>query len=261
MYKIIIILKKLIPYSVRIFGRKANWRIRYFFSCLFRKTKFKVFCPIANKEFKKFIKKGNDLQTPLNGARRRQRLIWLYLTKELNFLKDSLTILHVAPEFSFFEILKNQKNINYFPGDKMVDGYSNQKGINNIDLTELYYENDFFDIIICNHVLEHIPDDKKAISEMFRVLKKGGKAIVTVPMDEKLEKTKEDPSITSPADRKKHFGQWDHLRIYATDIKNRFEEKGFKTELIKYANNFSLDEFNKMGLCSDFIIVGEKPMQ
>jgi len=255
---IVIIAKKIIPHDIRVFLRKVNWRLRYFILIFGKSYKEKVFCPIANKEFKTFIKIGNELRTPSNGAKNRQRLVWLYLTKELNILQDSLRVLHIAPELSYFEILKKQKNINYFPGDKMVAGYSNQKGINNIDLTELNYEDNFFDIIVCNHVLEHIPDDIKAISEMYRVLKKGGKAIVTVPIDENLEKTYENPNITSPTDREKHFGQWDHVRMYAVDIKQRFADNGFHTELIKYSNIFSSEEFNKMGLCSDSIIVNEK---
>ena len=258
MRAITILAKKIIPFKVRIFVRKANWRLKYFFLTFGKRYKNSVFCPIANKEFKTFIKSGNDYITPSNGAKSRQRTVWLYLTKELNILTEPLKILHIAPELSYFEILKKQKNIEYFAGDKMVAGYSNQKGVDNVDLTGLNYENDFFDVIICNHVLEHIPDDKKAISEMFRALKKGGKAVVTVPMDENLEKTNENPNITSPADRKKHFGQWDHLRMYSTDIKQRFENEGFNTELIKYADNFSANEFQKMRLCSDFIIVAEK---
>jgi ubiquinone/menaquinone biosynthesis C-methylase UbiE len=127
-----------------------------------------------------------------------------------------------------------------------------------VDLTALTYENDFFDLIICNHVLEHIPDDKKAISEMYRALKKGGKAVITVPIDENLEKTYEDSNITSPADRLKHFGQWDHVRSYAKDIKQRFENEGFNTELIQYADHFSSEEFNRMGLRDDYIVVGTK---
>jgi len=255
---IVILGKKIIPFKIRIFFRKVNWNLRYFVATFGKFYENKVFCPIANREFKTFITLGNDKRTPSNGAKCRQRLVWLYLTKELNILHDSLKILHVAPELSYFEVLKKQKNIEYFPGDKMVDGYSNQKGVNNIDLTELKYDNDFFDLIICNHVLEHISDDRKAISEIYRVLKNGGKAIVTVPIDENLEKTREDPCIISPVDRKKYFGQWDHLRVYATDVKQRFENEGFNTEMIRYASKFSAEERSKMGLSLDLIIVGKK---
>ena len=256
--KTVILAKKIIPFSVRFFLRKINRMLKYFFVSLGKSGKNKVYCPIANREFKTFIKLGSNLITPSNGARNRQRLVWLYLTKELNILNRPFKILHIAPEISYFEILKHQKNIEYFPGDKMADGYSNQKGVNKIDITALDCESNYFDLIICNHVLEHIPDDSKAISEMFRVLKDGGKAVVTVPMDEKLEKTFEDPNIISPAERKKYFGQWDHLRRYALDVKQRFEKEGFNTQLIRYAVHFSQQEFEKMGLSNDFIIVGEK---
>jgi SAM-dependent methyltransferase len=217
-----------------------------------------VYCPIEERKFKAFVEIGNDSLTPSNGARKRQRLVWLYLKQELNILTKPATILHVAPELSYFEKLRNKKHLIYIPVDKMVEGYANQKGINQMDLINLGYEDNTFDYIICNHVLEHIPDDKKAMSEMFRVLKRSGTAVITVPLDEKSDKTFEDANITSPKDRQRYFGQWDHLRLYGVDIKNRLEEVGFSVELNKYGNNFSEKEFKKYGLCADLIVVAVK---
>lgn len=251
--------KKIIPHNIRIFLRKVNWKRHYFIQNLFSKPNSnKVYCPIAKKEFKSFIKINHHLLTPSNGARERQRLIWHYLVHELHILDKPARILHVAPELPFLEILKRQKNLEYVAADKMVDGYSNQKGIENIDLTELKFDDASFDYVLCNHVLEHIPDDRAAISEIYRVMKMGGTGVITVPINEEFKETYEDNTITSPKERKKHFGQWDHVRWYAQDIKYRFEEVGFSVEMNRYSDNFSEAEFKKFGFCKDILIVLRK---
>ena len=159
---------------------------------------------------------------------------------------------------SYYEKLSKCKNLTYVAGDKMVSGYSNQKGIINVDLTDLNFETNFFDLIICNHVLEHIQDDKKAIFEMFRVLKKGGKAVITVPINEKLNSTYEDSSITKASDRIKHFGQWDHVRWYGLDIKERISKVGFDVEMNRYSNNFSKKDYIRYGFSDSLIIIANK---
>jgi len=257
--KIVNSCKKLIPFSWRIFFRKLNWRCRYIQQLiLYDPLPHKVYCPIAKREFRRFIKSKNDLLTPTNGARCRQRLVWHYLENELHILNTPLRLLHIAPEFSYFQILSQQKNIDYVPGDKMVLGYSNQKGIHHIDLTDLKYDDLSFDCILANHVLEHIPDDKKAMTEIYRTLKIDGTGVITVPIDEKLDRTYEDPSIVLPEDRKKHFGQWDHVRSYALDIKERFEQVGFKVEINRYSSNFTKEEKEKYGFSDGIIIVLKK---
>ena len=248
--------KKLLPFELRIFFRKLNWKRRYIQQLILKKSlPHKVYCPIAKREFKRFIKSGNDLLTPSNGARCRQRMVWHYLENELNIRNARLRLLHIAPEYSFFQVLNKQKNIDYVPGDKMVLGYSNQKGINHIDLTDLKFEDSSFDCILANHVLEHITDDKKAMTEIYRTLKTEGVGVITIPIDENLDKTYEDSSVVSPKDREKHFGQWDHVRIYAPDIKERFEQAGFKVEMNRYLNKFSKEEKEKYGFMDGTIII------
>ncbi len=250
--------KKIVPLKIRIFFRKLNWRRYYLQQIIFGAPSRGVYCPIAKRNFKRFIKINGDLVTPSNGARRRQRLVWHYLENELDILTKNLRVLHIAPELSYLEILRKQKNLEYIPGDKMVQGYSNQKGIKNVDLTQLEFDHDYFDYVIANHVLEHIPDDKKAMTEIFRVLKNGGIGVITVPINEKLEKTYEDSTIILPDDREKHFGQWDHVRLYGLDIKKRFEEVGFEVEMNRYYESFSNDDYERFGLCQDIIIVVRK---
>lgn len=250
--------KKILPYDIRIVLRRLNWKKQYFCQNFSSKSESKVTCPIEQKEYKNFIKLGDDLLSPSNGARSRQRVVWLYLVNELKILTKKLSILHVAPEYSYYNILSKLDNIDYTTGDKMVEGYSNQKGIMNVDLTELCFEDNSFDHIICNHILEHIPDDKKAMSEILRALKPGGTAILTVPLDETLPATNEDPSINTPEERKRVFGQWDHLRMYGLDIQHRLESVGSSVDMNRYAEKFSPEEYKKYGLCKEIVIVAKK---
>src|SRR5690606_40218460 len=129
-----------------------------------------------------FIRHKGDRLSPGNGAHSRQRLVWHFLKHEIGILEKKLRVLHVAPELAFMAILKDRKNLEYVPGDKMVAGYSDQKGVRNIDLTALEFPDRSFDLVICNHVLEHIPDDLAAMREIHRVLAPGGKAVITVPI-------------------------------------------------------------------------------
>ena len=96
-----------------------------------------------------------------------------------------------------------------------------------MDVTDIQCEDNTFDVILTNHVLEHVPDDRKAMRELHRVLKPGGFAILQSPLNKKFEKTYEDPSITDPKERRKAFGQEDHVRVYGRDYKERLEEAGF----------------------------------
>jgi len=252
--------KKVIPQNIRVAIRKMRLDRKYRAqAAALPSSAPSVYCPIAQEEFKTFVKDGIHLVTPSNGAKGRQRIVWQYLENETRIFTDNVRLLHTAPELAFLERFRQQANLDYVAGDKMVDGYSNQDGILDIDLTDLTFEDNSFDYLLSNHVLEHIPDDRKAMSEIFRVLKKGGEAILTVPINESLSETLEDDSIVTPKDRQKHFGQWDHVRWYSIDIKDRLESVGFSVELIRYGVQFSEAEYNRLGLNKNFIIVAKKP--
>ena len=128
-----------------------------------------------------------------------------------------------------------------------------------IDITDINFGNDYFDFIICSHVLEHVQDDRKAMSELFRVLKPGGEAILQVPTSKYNKKTFEDFSITSPEEREKYFGQKDHVRIYGKDYKNRLESVGFKVKLYDIKKDLSIQDIKKYGLNKEEILyIGKK---
>ena len=116
------------------------------------------------------------------------------------------------------------------------------------------FKNDTFDLIICNHVLEHITDDRTAMSEIYRVLKKGGLGILQVPIDKDLEKTYEDKTLVSKKQRAKHFGQYDHVRIYGRDYKDRLENNGFIVNFIDYTREIEDDLIYKYGLIQGELI-------
>lgn len=153
----------------------------------------------------------------------RERLVYLYLLHETDIFDRSIKLLHVAPESRLRLVLHNKKNIDYLT----TDLYSNGVMVK-MDITNIQYPDNSFDVIICNHVLEHIIDDKKAMSELFRVLMPDGLAILQVPLSVSLKDSYEDYSITSASERERAFGRADHVRIYAKeDYKKRLEQTGF----------------------------------
>ena len=116
------------------------------------------------------------------------------------------------------------------------------------DICDLPFEDKTYDLILCNHVLEHIPDDLKAMSELYRVLKKGGTLIAQVPLDENRNSTFEDDSITDPQKRTEIFGQYDHLRIYGLDYYNRLSSVGFSNKAILLQDRLTQEEIERFGL-------------
>jgi len=176
----------------------------------------KVECTVCEKKFRKFLPYGNQGQDnrlcPSCLSLERHRLIWLYLKNKTNFFTDKLDVLHIAPEQPYYKRFEKMGNLNYTTAD-LESPIAKVK----MDIREMPFEDNAFDVLLCNHVLEHIDDELKATKEIYRVLKPGGWAILQVPLDSSLETTYEDSGITDPKEREKHFGQYDHLRIYGND--------------------------------------------
>ncbi len=192
--------------------------------------------PIDGKSFRKFLPYGYGEQrpnvlSPSTLSLERHRLIWLYLKNETDFFTKKIKVLHMAPEQCFLSLFIKQKNLDYTSADlysPIVDVKAN--------ILNLPFEDNSFDLVFCNHVLEHIEDDHKAMTELFRVLKKGGMGIFQIPQDLNLDKTYEDFSISSPEERMKHFGQYDHVRIYGRDYFKRLRKVGFQVDEIDYSS-------------------------
>ena len=179
----------------------------------------------------------------------RHRLLWLYLKNKTDFFNSNLKILHIAPEQAFFKFLKSVNNQNYITFD-LNSPLADIKG----DICAMPFEDNFFDFILCNHVLEHIVDDTKAMKELYRVLKRKGIAILQVPINVGRDKTFEDNNITTKKERIEKFGQYDHVREYGLDYYKKLESIGFSVEKNNYASKFNENDINKYGIVRDEII-------
>jgi SAM-dependent methyltransferase len=210
--------------------------------------------PINKKSYRKFLPYGyvrqrNNALSPGTLSLERHRLLWLYLERETDFFKSRLKVLHVAPEQSFYKIFKKLNNLDY----TTVDLYSPLADIK-ADICDLPFKENQFDVILCNHVLEHIPDDKKAMEELYRVLKPGGWAILQVPLDALRLKTFQDDTITEPKERMRVFGQYDHVRLYGMDYFEKLQKSGFSTQAINYGKELTREEIARFGVVSHEII-------
>ncbi len=190
-----------------------------------------VFCPICKKQSEVFLCTGvvsrNNASCPHCHSLERHRHLWLFLQEKKNELFErNLTLLHWAPESCLFKTLENMSNIRYIPADLNP----NCSDVRKLDITQIELDSNSIDVILCSHVLEHVPDDNKAMAELFRVLRPGGYAIIMVPLYTSLDKTYEDFSIVHPEARELHFDQDDHVRKYGHDILERLKAAGFEVE-------------------------------
>lgn len=222
---------------------KMSYWVRPFLALYLRGKKYED--PIDGKTFRKFLPYGYgtpraNVLSPSTLSLERHRLLWLYLTRETDFFSKPLKVLHVAPEQAFYKRFKNQKNLTYIT----TDLYSPLADVK-ADLCALPFEDDSFDVIFCNHVLEHIPDDAQAMRELYRVMKKGGWGIFQVPQDINRAHTFEDDTIIDPAERTRIFGQYDHVRVYGLDYFDRLRQVGFEVEEIVYSTHFTAEEIER----------------
>ena len=162
----------------------------------------------------------------------RHRQVWLFFKKM--FKKEletrNMSVLHFAPEPAFYKYFSKFDNVDYYPVDLEPESYErrNIKIREQVDMQEMPFPDGKFDLIYASHVLEHVPDDIKAMNELYRVLKYGGRCVLLVPLRYSLEKTIEKEEYNTPELRIKHYGQANHLRRYGLDFKDRLESIGFK---------------------------------
>ena len=210
--------------------------------------------PIDGKQFRSFLPYGyensrENVLSPSTLSLERHRLLWLYLKNETDFFTAPHKVLHFAPEQAFYSKFKKLKKLEYTTTD-LNSPLADVKA----DICALPFKDNSFDIILCNHVLEHIPNDKKAISELYRVLKPSGWGIFQIPQDLNREVTYEDDSITDKKERTKIFGQYDHVRIYGRDYFDRLKEAGFKVNEVDYTSGMSASDIEKYRLAKGEII-------
>ncbi len=212
--------------------------------------------PIDGRSFKMFLpygygKQRNNVMSPSTLSLERHRLLWLYLQNETDFFtsKAIKNVLHFAPEQAFYKLFRNQKNIHYTTTD-LVSPLADVKA----DICNLPFDDITYDVILCNHVLEHIPDDTKAMQELFRVLKPGGMAILQIPQDLKRATTFADDSIVDKKERAIIFGQYDHVRVYGRDYFEKLRNIGFRVVEEDYTNKIDAKLVTKYCLAPGEII-------
>ncbi|MFK5976874.1 MAG: methyltransferase domain-containing protein [Sulfurovum sp.] len=245
-------LKKIIPskikQKIKLFLHKGNSYL-----CPFCGYSSKDLAPIGY-DFPVIIEKQvigagkRDAGCYKCGSIDRERLVYIYLKhimKIFNNKGKQLKILHFAPEKNLSKTILDFGFNDYTCGDLFTEGYSYPNSVKNINVLNISYNEKTFDLIICNHILEHIPNDIDAMKELFRVLKNGGKAILQVPISKNTDKTFEDFSITEPNQREIVFGQFDHIRIYGQDYSKRLSSVGFSVERFNFSGEYSQYGFNE----------------
>ena len=210
--------------------------------------------PIDGKSFKSMLPYGyetqrNNVLSPSTLSLERHRLLWLYLNEKTDFFTAKKKVLHFAPEQAFYKLFRNQKNLEYTTTD-LFSPLADVKA----DICNLPFEDNQYDVILCNHVLEHIPDDTKAMQELYRVLKPGGMGIFQIPQDLKREHTFADDTIVNQKERAKIFGQYDHVRIYGRDYFDKLRSVGFTVIEEDYTKKLSPELVPKYCLAPGEII-------
>ncbi|MFN3756866.1 MAG: class I SAM-dependent methyltransferase, partial [Flavobacterium sp.] len=188
-------------------------------------------------------KQRNNVLAPGTLSLERHRLLWVYLQRETDFFSAKRRLLHFAPEQAFYQRFKKMPQLDYVTTD-LHSPLADVKA----DICQLPFEDHSFDMILCNHVLEHIPDDRKAMQELYRVLKPGGIGIFQIPQDLNREYTFQDNSITDPKERAAIFGQYDHVRVYGRDYFDLLRTVGFHVEAVDYTAALTDDEIKRYGL-------------
>jgi len=251
-------MKKIISLVIRYIPRKYLQLVSplalWFLGILYKGKG--VQCTVCGSEYKKFLPYGRGASARENAlcphcqSLERHRLIWLYLKEKTDFFTKENKMLHIAPEQCFIEPFSKMENLDYITAD-IESPLAKVK----MDVHDIPFEDNTFDVIFCNHVMEHVKDDHQAMSEIYRVLRPEGWAILQVPfMKEGLEETFEDPSVTSPQERFKAFGQEDHVRLYGSDYGKRLQKAGFSVTEDTFAQELSESAIKKYALPQKEII-------
>jgi SAM-dependent methyltransferase len=210
----------------------------------------RVACPVCDGRFRHFIPGGvvrrANARCPACGSLERHRLLWLYLGRRTDLFTVNRRVLHVAPEPPLARRLSSLANLDYVSID-----LESPRAMMKMDATRLAFPDRWFDLILCFHVLEHIPDDRAAMREFLRVLNPGGRAILQSPFDPARAETYEDSSVTSPEARERAFGQRDHVRIYGRDYVARLRGAGFAVEECSLARELPEEETARFGVLAD----------
>jgi SAM-dependent methyltransferase len=197
-----------------------------------------VQCPVCGARYRRFMPYGYvesrpNALCPRCLALERHRLLWLWLTRQTDMLTAAPTFLHIAPEVSLM------RQFNKVYAGSVADRYvtadlESPLAKVKLDVQAIPFSDNTFEVIFCNHILEHVADDRLAMSEMYRVMRPGGWGVMLSPVDERRAVTFEDDTVTDPAERTRLFGQYDHRRVYGRDYTDRLRSVGWQVEALDY---------------------------
>ncbi len=254
-------MKKFIRYILNHVPRPALQKVVHFFTpvaaLFYSGTRYR--CPICGRGLRKLLPygysavRGNAL-CPSCLSLERHRLMWVYLRRETDFFESRPLVLHIAPERCFM-----RKFDRLFDGQYITADLESPLAKVRMDIQQIPFGPDTFDVIFCNHILEHVADDRRAMDELYRVMKPGGWGIFLSPVVRGLEFTREDHSLDTPAKRFAAYGQSDHMREYGEDYPDRLREAGFEVDSIDYAAALDPAEAEHYALGNDIIYLVRKP--
>jgi hypothetical protein len=218
-------------------------------------------CPLCGRTYRKMLPYGyvtsrENALCPHCLSLERHRLLWLYLERETTLFSSLPHLLHIAPEVCLMRHLKPHYKSS--PERYKTADLESPLADLHFDIQQIPLADESFDVVICNHLMEHVEDDLQAMRELYRILKKGGWGVLLSPVDLERATTYEDDSITDPEERTRIFGQYDHRRLYGNDFADRLREAGFEVEDLDYVTRLSAEDRNRFALPEDHIYVIHK---
>lgn len=218
-------------------------------------------CPLCGCQRRKFLPYGyvtsrENALCPNCLSLERHRLLWLWLVRESDIGRGAMALpkmLHIAPEVALMR--KFKKMYASTPDRYVTADLESPLADMHFDVQQIPLAKESFDAVICNHIMEHVEDDHKALRELYRILRRGGWGVILSPVELEREKTFEDDTITDPAERTRIFGQYDHRRIYGRDYAARLREAGFEVYDIDYKNELSKAEQELYALPADHLYI------
>jgi SAM-dependent methyltransferase len=212
-----------------------------------------VYCPVDGRAYRKFLPYGRihprlNALCPGSLTLERHRLMWLYLQQKTDFFNKPQKVLHVAPEICFIPLFEKMENLDYITAD-LDSPWAQIK----MDLHHIPFAENSFDVVFCNHVMEHVDDDIQCMREIYRVLRPGGWAIIQSPVYE-MPETYENPLLKHPLEREIAFGQRDHVRKYGQDYGERLRKAGFTVTEDDFVKQFSPEQIRWYALMNNEII-------
>ena len=238
--------------------RLAGWMMPLV-GLLYRGNRF--VCPLCGRHYRKMLPYGyvtsrENALCPHCLSLERHRLLWLYLERETTLFESLPQLLHIAPEVCLMRHLKPHYKSS--PERYQTADLESPLADLHFDIQQIPLADESFDVVICNHLMEHVEDDLRAMRELHRILKKGGWGVLLSPVDLQRATTFEDDSITDPKERTRIFGQYDHRRLYGNDFSDRLRKAGFEVEDLDYAARLTPEERTRYALPEDHIYVIHK---